>query len=79
MPVNLLQERHILPSARIELAEPNLPGDLKKANCTSEYAIFATVSYRIGSVVMLKLCFLIADYRYIYLRVEVTFKNWQNV
>lgn len=49
MPVNLLQERHILPSTRIELAEPNLPGDLKKANCGSEYVIFATVSWEIGS------------------------------
>lgn len=36
MPVNLLQERHILPSTRIELAEPNLPGDLKNANCSSD-------------------------------------------
>jgi len=46
MPVNLLQERHILPSTRIELAEPNLPGDLKNANCSSEYVTFATVFYK---------------------------------
>jgi protein transport protein SEC24 len=35
-PLNLLQERHILPQNGVEPAIPNLPNEFKKANCNPE-------------------------------------------
>ncbi|MEQ2167716.1 hypothetical protein GOODEAATRI_006955 [Goodea atripinnis] len=35
-PVNLLQERNLLPSRPLEAPEPNLSPDLKKVNCSPQ-------------------------------------------
>lgn len=35
-PVNLLQERNLLPHRPLDAPEPNLNADLKKANCSPE-------------------------------------------
>ncbi|PFX31272.1 protein transport protein Sec24A-like [Stylophora pistillata] len=32
-PINLLEQRHVLPQTPIEQPSPNLPGDLRKRNC----------------------------------------------
>lgn len=36
MPVNLLQERSLLPARPLEAPEPNLSSELKKVNCSPQ-------------------------------------------
>uniref|UniRef100_A0A672FX05 Protein transport protein Sec24B-like n=1 Tax=Salarias fasciatus TaxID=181472 RepID=A0A672FX05_SALFA len=38
-PVNLLQERNLLPPRPLEAPEPNLSADLKKVNCSPQYVM----------------------------------------
>jgi len=53
-PVNLMQERHILPAEGVETVLPNLPNEFKKANCSPEcvhsfsYCLF--VAIKLGDV-----------------------------